>query len=87
MLYFLKLNAVKSQTHHNFNHYNERRIMYIATIKNGGFTYYLRGRTWACNEDRAFKYETLDAITDAINAVKDITKPALRKLITIEKLA
>jgi hypothetical protein len=60
--------------------------MYIATIKNGGFTYYLRGRTWAFNEDRAFKYETLDAINQAINAVKDITKPALRKLITIEKL-
>jgi len=60
--------------------------MFIATIKNGGFTYYLRGRTWAFNEDRAFKYETLEAINKAINEVKEITKPSLRKLITIEQL-
>lgn len=93
LLYTRLKNEVKSYTHHEtllstwlYLIYGVK-IMYIATIQNGGFTYYLRGRTWAFNLDRAFKYETLEAINEAISAVKSATKPALRKLITIEKIA
>jgi hypothetical protein len=60
--------------------------MYIAIIHNGGFDYFLRGKVWAFSKDRAFKYESLDKIQEAIETVKPYTKPALRKLIRIEEV-
>ena len=60
--------------------------MYIVSIQNGGFSYYLKGRIWAFSKDRALTYESIEKANEAIEAVKPTTKPALRKLITIEEV-
>ena len=59
--------------------------MYIVSIHNGGFDYFLRGKIWAFSEDRATRFESLDKANEAIQLAKPYTKPALRKLIKIEE--
>ena len=63
----------------------EKRMSYIATVRNAGNDWYLRGTTWTGERERAQVFTSLDRAVDACRTAKKFMKPAVYRNVEIRE--
>lgn len=61
--------------------------MIIVTVINQDQKFFLRGTTWAFNEDRANKFETMEAAQIAVEKAKKFMAKSIYKNLKYEVMA